>query len=217
MLASSSRVAGRSSQPSAPIRSGELPTMYTTFTATRCVNMSRYCSTVDQRPGSGGLPSRPELICTNRRKSSCEWNGAYELPSTPISSVVMPWRTFGSCRGSARITSPECACMSMKPGQTTCPVASMRRRASMPLVSPRRMRTRSFSTATSPRKPGLPVPSMTNPPRMSRSSIAVSRQASASTAESFSMMDTQMRGEDRLRPRRALLRGGRSAEHAERI
>ena len=178
MLASSSRVAGRSSQPRAPIRSGELPTMYTTFTATRCVNMSRYCSTVDQRPGSGGLPSRPELICTNRRKSSCEWNGAYELPSTPISSVVMPWRTFGSCCGSARITSPECACMSMKPGQTTCPVASMRRRASMPLVSPRRMRTRSSSTATSPKKPGLPVPSMTKPPPMSRSSIEVSRQAS---------------------------------------
>ena len=54
-LASSSRIAGRSSQPSAPMRSGELPTMYTTFTATRCVNMSRYCSTVDQRPGSGGV------------------------------------------------------------------------------------------------------------------------------------------------------------------
>jgi len=56
----------------------------------------------------------------------------------PISSVVMPCRTFGSCCGSARITSPECACMSMNPGQTTRPVASMTRRASMPAVSPRR-------------------------------------------------------------------------------
>ena len=53
----------------------------------------------------------------NLSKSSWLWNGAYELPSMPISSVVMPWRTFGSWCGSARITSPEWACMSMKPGR----------------------------------------------------------------------------------------------------
>ena len=68
----------------------------------------------------------------------------------PISSVVTPWRTFGSCRGSARMTRPECACMSMKPGQTTRPVASMTRRASTPARSPRRMATRSCSTPTAP-------------------------------------------------------------------
>ena len=90
--------------------------------------MSRYCSTVDQRPGSGGLPSRPELIWTNRRKSSCEWNGAYELPSMPISSVVMPWRTFGSCCGLGEDDEPGVRVHVDEAGQTTCPVASMRRR-----------------------------------------------------------------------------------------
>ena len=150
MLACSRSVAGRSSQPRAAMRSGELPTTYAMFTATRPVNMSRYCSTVDQRPGSGGLPSRPELSSTKRRKSSSDVNGAYEQPSIPTSSVVTPWRTFGSCAGSARMTSPECACMSMKPGHTTRAVASITRRASIPARSPRRMATRSFSTATAP-------------------------------------------------------------------
>ena len=46
------------------------------LTATRLVNMSRYCSTVDQRPGSGGLPSRPEFISTKRWKSASFAKGA---------------------------------------------------------------------------------------------------------------------------------------------
>ena len=52
-------------------------------------------------------------------------NGAKPLPSTPTSSVVTPWRTFGSCRPSARITSPPWLCRSMNPGATTLPVASI--------------------------------------------------------------------------------------------
>ena len=44
-----------------------------------------------------------------------------QLPSTPTTSVVTPWRTFGSWRGSARIMSPEWLWRSMKPGATTFP------------------------------------------------------------------------------------------------
>ena len=66
----------------------------------------------------------------------------------PMSSVVTPWRTFGSWRGSLRIVRPACECMSMKPGATTCPLASMVRAAGSALVSPRRMRSVSPSTPT---------------------------------------------------------------------
>ena len=45
------------------------------LTATRLVKRSRYCSTVVQRPGSGGQPSRPALISTNASRSSCVWEG----------------------------------------------------------------------------------------------------------------------------------------------
>ena len=57
-----------------------------------------------------------------RCRSSCEWKGAYEQPSMPMTSVVTPWRTLGSWRGSDRIISPEWAWKSIKPGHTTCPV-----------------------------------------------------------------------------------------------
>ena len=46
------------------------------FTAALRSNMPRYCSTVDQRPGRGGLPSRPEFSSTKRRKSSWDLKGA---------------------------------------------------------------------------------------------------------------------------------------------
>ena len=46
-----------------------------------------------------------------------------------MTSVVMPWRTFGSWRGSAKIISPEWLCRSMKPGATVMSVASIRRPA----------------------------------------------------------------------------------------
>ena len=107
MSAMSFSVAGVDSHPMASIRTGEFPSMYAMFTADFRSNMLRYCSTVDHDPGRGGLPSNPELISTNRLKSSCDLNGAYELPSTPISSVVIPCLTFGSCSGSDSSTSPE--------------------------------------------------------------------------------------------------------------
>ena len=68
----------------------------------------------------------------------------------PISSVVIPCLTLGSCLGSARITNPEWACMSMNPGLTTFPVASISRAASSPDRSPRCTLTVSPSTPTAP-------------------------------------------------------------------
>src|SRR5512145_47013 len=55
--------------------------------------------------------------------------------------------------------------MSMKPGATTWPLASMTRRA-WPVRSGPTPTTRSFSTATSARRRGAPVPSTTSPPRI---------------------------------------------------
>jgi hypothetical protein len=46
------------------------------LTSTRLVKRSRYCSTVVQRPGSGGQPSRPALISTKASRSSAVGNGA---------------------------------------------------------------------------------------------------------------------------------------------
>src|SRR5262245_10480888 len=60
--------------------------------------------------------------------------------------------------------------MSMKPGATISPAASMTRAASAPGRSPT-SRIRSPSTATSARRAGAPVPSTTVPPRTSTSSM----------------------------------------------
>jgi len=92
-----------------------------------------------------------------------------------MTSVVTPWRTFGSWRGSASIISPPWLCRSMKPGATTWPVASMRRAARRCAVSPLMMRSRSPITPTAAANPGPPPPSTTVPPSMSRSNASVTR------------------------------------------
>ena len=64
-----------------------------------------------------GRPSRPPVEARRRPRAprGCA-NGAKPLPSTPTTSVVTPWRTFGSWCGSARITRPPWLWRSMKPG-----------------------------------------------------------------------------------------------------
>src|SRR5215475_10523912 len=61
--------------------------------------------------------------------------------------------------------------MSMNPGATTCPAASSVRAPSSPSPTPV---MRSPVTATSARRPGEPEPSITVPPRMTRSALMVS-------------------------------------------
>ena len=91
------------------------------------------------------------------------------MPSMPTNSVVTPCRTLGSWCGSPRMVSPAWECRSTKPGHTTYPDASMVRAASSPDTSPRWMLTRSPSTATAAKNPGLPVPSTTIPLAISKS------------------------------------------------
>ena len=67
----------------------------------------------------------------------------------------------------------EWECMSMNPGQTTHPEASMVRAASNADASPRMTVTVSPVTPTSARNHVCPVPSMTRPPDISKSNIQV--------------------------------------------
>ena len=148
MSSSSARVAGRSSQPTDQMRTGEFPRMKQMLTATLLSNVESCPATVSQSAWTPGYPLSPESSSMYRSRSSAVLNGACELPSMPMSSVVTPWRTLGSWRGSPSMVRPACECMSMKPGATTWPVASMARAAGIALVSPRRMRIASPSTPT---------------------------------------------------------------------
>ena len=110
-----------------------------------------------------------------RRGPRAARNGAKPLPSTPTISVVTPWRTLGSWRGSARITRPPWLCRSMKPGATTRPVASIRR---ADVLGERRVRGRGAGAGRPRRRPcparrGAPVPSTIVPPVISRSTLSV--------------------------------------------
>ena len=93
--------------------------------------------------------------------------GAIELPS-PVISVVMPWKIFEGRRGSTRMVSSDWPSMSMKPGATTFPAASMVRlrgaaeRLPMAAIFPSRI-------PMSPEYHGEPVPSMMWPWVMTRS------------------------------------------------
>jgi len=55
--------------------------------------------------------------------------GATENPQLPTTSVVTPWRIFDSARGLSGSVKSEWVWMSMNPGATTWPRASISRRA----------------------------------------------------------------------------------------
>jgi hypothetical protein len=85
-------------------------------------------------------------------------SGAMDSPS-PVISVVIPWKILEGTRGSTSIVSSDCPSMSMNPGATTSPPASITvpavafARSPMAAMCPSR-------TPTSPRYHGEPVPSM---------------------------------------------------------
>ena len=106
-------------------------------------------------------------------------SGAIEPPS-PVISVVIPWVILLAARGSTRTLYSDWPSMSMKPGATTRPVASMRRLARAPERSPTAA-IRSPITPTSARRQGAPVPSTTRPPAKTRSYWAP-RAAAAESA-----------------------------------
>jgi len=51
--------------------------------------------------------------------------GAGEKPQLPTTSVVTPWRIFDSARRLAKSRQSECECISMNPGATARPAASI--------------------------------------------------------------------------------------------
>src|SRR5690242_14394815 len=77
--------------------------------------------------------------------------------------------------------------MSMKPGATTCPAASITRSAG-PLRCGATAATRSPSTATSAVRAGAPLPSMTVPPRIS-SDQAISRLLDRDRGHAIALLD----------------------------
>src|SRR5512136_833374 len=85
-------------------------------------------------------------------------------------AVVIPWSSLESSSGWANTRRSECVCMSMKPGETTWPAASIVRTASPPTRW--RIETiRSPWIPTSPRTQGLPDPSTIRPFLITTSSI----------------------------------------------
>src|SRR5439155_670186 len=115
-----------------------------------------------------------------RSQGSCSWIqaafiGAGEMPS-PVSSVVIPWRTFDSSRGSISTLSSLCPRRSMNPGaiarsrsSTRRFVFSRERSPTAAMLSPR--------IPTSARNHGDPVPSTTRPPERIRSKTAAQSSA----------------------------------------
>src|SRR5262249_46051498 len=125
MWESSSAVAGRRSIPTVMTRSVLWPTCITELTETGG-KPSRYSANVVSRNVShGALAARYSRSMAAVPGSA----GAAEKPQLPTTSVVTPWRIFPSARGLRGSVKSECVWMSMKPGATTWPRASMTRRA----------------------------------------------------------------------------------------
>src|SRR5262249_35643677 len=99
--------------------------------------------------------------------------GAGEKPHMPVTSVVTPCRSLDSAEGTWSREKSEWACMSMKPGVTRCPRASITRPDS-PSSSGAMAATRSPRRPTSATWAGAPLPSTTAPPRMSQSKLTAS-------------------------------------------
>ena len=97
-------------------------------------------------------------------------HGAAEKPQLPTTSSVTPWRIFDSARGFSGRVKSECVWMSMNPGATTWPRASITRWAGR-VERDSSATMRPFPMLTSPSRPAAPLPSMTWPPRISRSSM----------------------------------------------
>ena len=92
------------------------------------------------------------------------FSGAIDVPS-PVTSVVTPCMILLAARLSTRTLNSDWPSMSMKPGATTSPDASMRVRAIAFERSPIAA-IRSPETPTSPGYQGAPVPSTIRPPAM---------------------------------------------------
>ena len=123
---------------------------------------------VSAAPGMSSTPSMRPIS----QSSLPGTTGAKPTPQLPITTVVTPCQLLGESVGSQVIWPSKWVWMSTKPGVTSLPVASMVSRASPAAVPTLLMRPSSM--ATSARRAGAPVPSITLPPRMRRSCMGLS-------------------------------------------
>ena len=101
-------------------------------------------------------------------RSMSSRSGAALMPQLPATTVVTPCDTLKGMVACESTAWSSCVCESMKPGATMRPVASRVRSAVWPASAP--MATmRSPTMPTSAAKRGALLPSMTVPPRISRS------------------------------------------------
>src|SRR5438045_2269522 len=99
-------------------------------------------------------------------------------------SVVTPWRTLLSALGLIGKVKSECVLMSMKPGVTARPSASITLVAPCGTERPSAA-IRPSRTATSPTSPGRPLPSIKVPPRIRMSQVMAGRAALSAATETL--------------------------------
>ena len=158
IAAISSSRAGRSRSVIAPTRNVECPTRQAALIAAG--------DPVERGEIIG--EARIEVIAARRRSdraaaagASSRVSGARLTPQLPVITVVTPWLAFAAMSGVANSARSSCVCTSIKPGATILPgdidLARARRLGD---ASPTAA-IRSPAIATSPRKRGPPVPSIT--------------------------------------------------------
>ena len=132
---------------------------------------SPYCSQSHGRPdmiASRGMSSTVSIM-EAKNSRSCGLQGANVTPQLPISAVVTPCQLTGVMSGSQPICASRWVCVSINPGVTIWPVASMTSFAS-PSTWPIAAITPSL-IAKSPSTGSAPVPSTKDPPRIIMSYI----------------------------------------------
>ena len=154
-------------------------------------------------------------------------NGSVTWPATgegvqpsPMISVVIPWVILERQRPSCISGTIACDWISMKPGQTTCPEASMTSAAAPAGICPARSTAAILSPlrATSPKYQGLPEPSTMRPPVITASNwrVVITSMLRSATNERASLGDVPFRTTPSPVPRSRSGPGARSAVAAAR-
>ena len=134
--------------------------------------------------------------CAASSRSRKSRTGSVPPPSTPTSSVVIPWAVWVAASGIWKTCRSEWLCRSMNPGATTLPRASITRSPARGWRPGATDTMRSPSNRTSARRAGVPVPSINRPPRIRR----VEGVAGWATPPRHTQTSAAARPEDRLNP-----------------
>src|SRR6266508_746395 len=195
IAASSSAVSGRLSSPAVIRRSVLWPTWRITFTEVGGKPATYSAKVVSRKGSQVALEARYS-------RSIADWPGsagATEKPQLPTTSSVTPWRIFDSARWFSGRVKSECVWMSMNPGATTWPRASIARRAGR-VERGSMARMRPFPMETSASRPTAPLPSTTWPPRTIRSSMAILQPAANIDRDRHVVRDDGLRADGERDP-----------------